>query len=306
MILYIGLYSFAIVFLLIIGLAALAGVLKHPIDERVDRIRHFQTNAKVQYILPHELHAGMVASLGQRVAPKDPLEQSESKRRLVMAGYYSRQAFYTYWGVKIALIVSLPVTLYLCFILQRIPTGKALLPAFFAIGLGMILPDFFLFWKKGRRHEQIFCGLPDALDLLVVCIEAGLGLDAAMQKVSEEFHLSNRVLSEELHITCAAVRLGQPRSEALHDLGERTGVSDLKALAAVLTQSDRFGTSLGQALRVHSDDMRTRRRQRAEELAAKTTVKLIFPLVLFIFPAIFVVLAGPAIIRILDTLVGKL
>ncbi|MBD3267537.1 hypothetical protein GF373_12790 [bacterium] len=149
-----------------------------------------------------------------------------------------------------------------------------------------------------KRHKQIFHGLPDALDLLVVCLEAGLGLDAAMRKVSEEFHLTSPVLSEELNLTCNAVRLGQSRGEALHELGARTDHIDLKALVAVLNQADRFGTSMAQALRVHADDMRTRRKQRAEEMAAKTTVKLIFPLVMFIFPAIFVVLGGPAIIRI--------
>ena len=117
--------------------------------------------------------------------------------------------------------------------------------------------------------------------------------------------MGNRVLSEELKLTCGVIRLGQPRQDALHDLGERTGVMDLKALVAVLIQAEKFGTSVGQALRVHADDMRTRRRQRAEELAAKTTVKLIFPLVLFIFPAIFVVLGGPAVIKIMEHFLNK-
>jgi tight adherence protein C len=142
--------------------------------------------------------------------------------------------------------------------------------------------------------------LPDVLDLLVVCVEAGLGLDQAMRKVSEEMNKSCRLLSDEFNLCNFHLQMGRARNEVLQDLGARTGVDDLRSLAAILIQADKFGSSIAQALRVQSDSMRTRRRQLAEEKAAKTAVKLIFPLVLFIFPAIFVVLVGPAAITIVN------
>jgi len=304
MALLIGLLVFIVGFLGVLGVAVLMGAIKHPLDERLDRIQDFnpkkrQINKEINVIQKDE-QKGMMATLGHHVAPEDEKQRSQSKKQLTMAGFYSDQAYYTFWGVKIILTLSLPVLTYFMCILNALSWKEAAIPSVLAVVIGLMLPDFFLWWRKRNRHEQIFCGLPDALDLLVVCIEAGLGLDAALQKVSEEFHLSNPVLSSELNLTCSSIRMGQPRHDALHDLGERTGVMDLKSLVAVLIQADRFGTSMAQTLRVHSDDMRTRRRQRAEELAAKTTVKLIFPLVFFIFPAIFVVLAGPAVLKIMD------
>jgi tight adherence protein C len=149
-----------------------------------------------------------------------------------------------------------------------------------------------------QRKQAIFLGLPDALDLLVVCVEAGLGLDHAMRKVSEEMRTSCGVISDEFQLSNFQLQMGMPRADVLHELGARTGVEDLRSLAAILIQADKFGSSIAQALRVQSDSMRTKRRQLAEEKAAKTAVKLIFPLVLFIFPGIFVVLVGPAAITI--------
>ncbi len=158
------------------------------------------------------------------------------------------------------------------------------------------LPDLVVALIGRSRKQQIFLGLPDALDLLVVCVEAGLGLDQAMRKVAEEMKRSARVISEEFSLCNFQLQMGKARNEVLHDLGQRTGVDDLRSLAAILIQADKFGSSIAQALRVQSDSMRTRRRQLAEEKAAKTAVKLIFPLVIFIFPGIFVVLVGPAAI----------
>ncbi|NPU98073.1 MAG: type II secretion system F family protein [Candidatus Omnitrophica bacterium] len=300
--LVIGGFSFFAVFFLVVGVASVTGVVKHPIDRRIDRLRPLEA-ASATAMSPfyaEQIDQSVVASLGQRVAPKDPQVRSLTKQRLAMAGYYSENALYQYWGAKLMLTMLFPLLLLAVYVFRQMPMTQALFPALFMMGIGFFAPDIFLILRKHHRQEQIFRGLPDALDLLVVCIESGLGLNAALQKVSEEFHMGNRVLSDELKLTCAVIRLGQPRQEAMHDLGERTGVMDLKALVAVLVQAEKFGTSIGQALRVHADDMRTRRRQRAEELAAKTTVKLIFPLVLFIFPAIFVVLGGPAVIKILE------
>ena len=161
-------------------------------------------------------------------------------------------------------------------------------------GVAFYIPEIVLWFFKKSRQDNIFFGLPDALDLMVVCVEAGLGLDQAMRKVSEEMKKTYAVIAEEFSLCNLQLQMGRARNDVLHELGARTGVDDLKALAAILIQADKFGSSVAQALRVQSDSMRTRRRQMAEEKAAKTAVKLIFPLVLFIFPAIFIVLVGPA------------
>ena len=164
----------------------------------------------------------------------------------------------------------------------------------FVIGFG--LPRVILGFMASKRMEKVFLGLPDALDLMVVCVEAGLGMDQALRKVAEEMMKSHREIGEEFGIANQQLQFGRPRSEVLHGLGFRSGVDDLKQLASILIQADKFGSSVAQALRVQSDSMRTKRQQIAEEKAAKTAVKMIFPLVIFIFPGIFVVLVGPAAI----------
>jgi tight adherence protein C len=172
-------------------------------------------------------------------------------------------------------------------------------------GIGFYLPQIILWHLRTTRQKEIFLTLPDALDLLVVCVESGLGLDAALRKVTEEMKGHAKTICEEFSLANLQLQMGRPRREVLHDLGVRTGVDDVRSLAAILIQADRFGSSIAQALRVQSDSMRTRRRQLAEEKAAKTAVQLIFPLVLFIFPAIFVVLVGPAAIQIQRNLLDK-
>jgi tight adherence protein C len=179
-------------------------------------------------------------------------------------------------------------------------TTEALMYTVGVAGVSFYLPDIVVWWFKKSRQDNIFFGLPDALDLMVVCVEAGLGLDQAMRKVSEEMKKTYAIIAEEFGLCNLQLQMGRPRNEVLHELGARTGVDDLKALSAILIQADKFGSSIAQALRVQSDSMRTRRRQMAEEKAAKTAVKLIFPLVLFIFPAIFIVLVGPAAITMIN------
>ena len=164
------------------------------------------------------------------------------------------------------------------------------------------LPAFVVDFMGRSRKQAIFRALPDALDLMVVCVEAGLGLDQAMRKVADEMKRTYRILSDEFALSNFQLQMGRPRPEVLHELGMRTGVGDLRSLAAVLIQADRFGSSVAQALRTQSDSMRIRRRQLAEEKAAKTAVQLIFPLVLFIFPGIFVILVGPAAITMVRQL----
>jgi tight adherence protein C len=168
--------------------------------------------------------------------------------------------------------------------------------------VGYLLPGFVLRRKIKKRQELITDSLPDALDLLVVCVEAGLGLNAAFVKITEEFKLSSPALSEEFDIVNREMVAGKPRQEALRALADRTGVEDVQSLVAMLIQTEKLGTSLSQSLRVHSDSLRTRRRQRAEEAAAKTTIKLVFPLVFLMFPALFIVILGPGVLQIINVL----
>ena len=166
--------------------------------------------------------------------------------------------------------------------------------------LFMMIPELVLSFMAKSRKEKIFLGLPDALDLMVVCVEAGLGMDQAMRRVADELDRTHPVIAEEFKTCNQQLQMGSTRADVLQDLGERNGVDDLKTLSSILIQVDKFGTSVGKALRTQSNTLRTRRRQMAEEKAAKTAVKLIFPLVLFIFPGIFVVLVGPAAITMVN------
>jgi len=175
-------------------------------------------------------------------------------------------------------------------------TQKNIMIAVAVSGVMFYIPEIILYFIGKGRKEEIFLGLPDALDLMVVCVEAGLGLDQALRKVAEEMKRSYKIIAEEFGLANFHMQVGKVRADVLHDLGNRTGVEDLRQLAAILIQADKFGSSVAQALRVQSESMRTRRRQLAEEKAAKTAVKLIFPLVIFIFPGIFVILVGPAAI----------
>jgi tight adherence protein C len=171
-------------------------------------------------------------------------------------------------------------------------------------GLGFMLPRFILKRMITERQHRIKVGLPDALDLTVICVEAGLALDQAMMRVGEDLRHAHPELSNEFHLVNLEMRAGKPRVEALQNLAARTGADDIRQLVATLVQTDRFGTSVAQALRVHSDSLRTERRQRAEEQAAKTSIKMIIPLVLFILPSILIVTLGPAIIQLYRTLVS--
>jgi tight adherence protein C len=230
--------------------------------------------------------------------PQTELEQNALKVKLSTAGFRSDAAPMIYSGLR---MVSLGL-FFLLSVIIFVVDFKTAQGVFFMTGFGFYLPAMILWWIRSKRQEEIFLTLPDALDLLVVCVESGLGLDAAMRKVCDEMSEHAKILTSELSLANFQLQMGRPRREVLHDLGVRTGVDDVRSLAAILIQADRFGSSIAQALRVQSDSMRTRRKQLAEEKAAKTAVQLLFPLILFIFPGIFVVLVGPAAINIMETL----
>jgi tight adherence protein C len=242
-------------------------------------------------------------ALSAPLMPQTELEQNALKVRLANAGFRSDSAASVYLGLR---FVSLMLFFLIGLAIALPNFGFALKSLYWVVGLtgiGFYLPNIVLWWLRRKRQQEIFLTLPDALDLLVVCVESGLGLDAALRKVCDEMKNHAKIICEELSLANFQLQIGRPRREVLHDLGVRTGVDDVRSLAAILIQADRFGSSIAQALRVQSDSMRTRRKQLAEEKAAKTAVQLIFPLVLFIFPGIFVVLVGPAAISIMKTLI---
>ncbi len=239
---------------------------------------------------------GALKRVGNRV-PRSPSEMGKLRLRLVRAGFRGDEALPVFFAIRLTVAI---VAFGLCAtpVLMRPNVVLAL----GACGLGYILPGMVLARIMKRRQHRITLALPDALDLLVVSVEAGLGLDQAMLRVGDELDFAHPDLSEELRLVNLELRAGKGRVDALRNLAERTGVEDVASLVAMLIQTDRFGTSIAKSLRVHSDTLRTKRRQRAEEAAAKTGVKMVFPLVFCIFPAIFVVAIGPAVIKFVQVL----
>lgn len=244
-------------------------------------------------------------ALSKALEPKTELEQNELKKRMANAGFNSPTASQFFLALKFSTLLA-GATIGGGFgLVSWGMTQKGWTSIVVGAGLGFYLPELFLRFIKSARQEKIFLQLPDALDLLVVCVEAGLGLDAGMRRVCEELADSAPELCSEFSYSNRQLQMGRPRREVLHDLGVRTGVDDMRALSAILIQADKFGSSIAQALRVQSDSMRVKRRQIAEERAQQTAVKMIFPLVLFIFPGIFVVLVGPAAIMMINGLLKK-
>lgn len=238
-------------------------------------------------------------ALAKPLQPANENDANKLKDKLSHAGFRSEGAPTAFLGMKFAsLMVGLVASGGTFFLLGQYDL-VGMLKAVLILAFMFYLPDVGLWYLGKTRKQQIFLGLPDALDLMVVCVEAGLGLDQAMRRVSDEMKRTYRVIAEEFGTCNFQLQVGRARVDVLHELGSRTGVDDLRSLAAILIQADKFGSSIAQALRVQSDAMRTRRRQIAEEKAAKTAVKMIFPLVFFIFPGIFVVLVGPAAITVI-------
>jgi tight adherence protein C len=239
---------------------------------------------------------GALKRLGEK-APRSAKELGTLRQRLIQAGFRRDEALTIFFGIRIAFALAL---------FSIFGTNLVMRPnltfALGALGLGYILPGMVLARLAKHRAHRIRLSLADMLDLLVVSVEAGLGLDQALARVAAELAFAYPDLSDELRLINLELRAGKPRAEALRNLADRTGVEDLSSLVTMLIQTDKFGTSVAQSLRVHSETLRTKRRQRAEEAAAKTGVKMVFPLVICIFPAIWVVTIGPAAIRFVNVL----
>ncbi len=252
--------------------------------ELQERRRRQQKKAQLEAVL---------ATLGGRINPKPG--SSQTRQLLMHAGYRGAQAPMILLGVQVTSAALALIGVLLLGTLVRLGLTQLLFIAGVGGLLGWTVPNLFVSLKARRRQDDLRVALPDTLDLMVVCVEAGLALNQAIVRVAEEIDRVSPYMSEELTVVNLEIRAGTPRDEALRHLAERTGVDDIKALVSMLLQTDRFGTSIADALRVHSDTLRVKRRQRAEEAAAKLTVKLIFPLLIFIFPAFFVVLLGPSL-----------
>ena len=234
----------------------------------------------------------------QNVLPRSPQELSVVQKRLVRAGFRQPAAINIFYASK----VMVPLALTLLATVTGAYEFGALFVYGLSVGLGFLVPDFWLGSKISQRKRKIRLGLPEALDMMVVCTEAGLGLDQAIFRVSSELKISQPEIHDELTLLNLEMKAGRPRDEALRNLADRTDLDTMRALVTTLVQADTFGTSIAKTLRVYSDTLRTTRRQQAEEQAAKTTVKLIFPLLFFIFPSVFVVALGPAAIKLWEGL----
>ena len=256
--------------------------------------------AEVQHLTLTDTVGPTLAKV-ERVLPTSTKEMSRIRRRLTRAGFTSPSASVIYAASEVALPVIAGVSTFAFFG----PPRGFLVGTLIAIAAYMV-PGLVIGRIITRRQQQIRNGLPDALDLVIVCVEAGLSLDQAVLKASEELAISHPALAEELHQLTNEIRAGKPRMEAFRNFADRTKVDDVRALVAMLIQTDRFGTSIAQALRTHADTGRTVRRQRAEERAAKLGVKLVFPLVFCLFPAMYVVTLGPGAIRIIRVLIQGL
>jgi tight adherence protein C len=240
-------------------------------------------------------------ALGRRIVRQDAAKETTGEL-LQRAGYMRANAVPIFYALRMTLTLGLAVVVSILAGLLGWTPGLVVLLTTGTGLIGWVAPRLFVSSRVLARRTEIQKALPDALDLMVVCVESGMGVNQALVHVSEEIGPVSRAMRSELALVNLEIRTGTPRDEALRHLADRTDLPDVRSLVAMLVQTDRFGTSIARSLRVHAETMRTRRRQRAEEAAAKTTIKLVFPLVLFIFPAMFVVILGPALLHIIEQL----
>jgi tight adherence protein C len=291
-----AIFAFFILFVLI-GSALLLVFYREALGQRLAGVLGARGAAPIP--VPSKLRQaseslGIFGGSVRGVMAKSEKEASVVQKRLILAGFRREQHLNIFYAAKVA------VPVLLC--LAAVVTGAYHWSPFFvfilALFLGYLAPDYWLGHRIKVRGNDLRLGLPDTLDLLVVCLEAGLSLDQAVLRASDELRLGHPAIADELGLVMLEVRAGKPRMEAWKTLAERTDLDDIRLLVSILVQADQFGTGVSRTLRVHADTIRTRRKQRIEELAAKTAVKLVFPLVLFIFPSIFVVTVGPAAMQI--------
>jgi tight adherence protein C len=288
----------ALVTLLVGAMPARSGVVKARIAEMglegvlaADGARRARHNNKLRDLLYY---------LGDRMEQRRA-DWGKTRERLIHAGYRDASALPLYLGARLGAGVVLGVYGFLTGAAAEVSTAFPLICGVAGLWGGWGMVGFLVSARITRRQKELQKALPDAVDLLVICVEAGLGLNQALVRVAQEIRHVSRLMTDELALTNMTIRAGTPRDQALLGLADRTGVADIRSLVTMLVQTERFGTSIASSLRVHSESMRTKRRQRAEEAAAKTTIKMVFPLTFCVFPALFVVVLGPAFISIFQT-----
>jgi tight adherence protein C len=295
----------AILVFLAVTSALVAAILWLTPTRTVERLRH--ANLAMRDSSWTETIVKLAGPLSRLSTPEGDWENSPLRVKFFNAGIRRPEARLVYYGAKTVLPLAMAGV---CYVVLRSASQSfgltLLLYVLVAALIGVYLPNFVLWWVTRGRKREIFETFPDASDLMLVCMEAGLGLDAALTKVADEVKRKSLALAEELHLTNLEMRAGASREKALHNLALRTGVDEIATFAAMLTQADKFGTSIGDSLRVFSDDLRYKRQMRAEELAAKIPTKMLFPLVVFIFPSIIMVVMGPAVIQIIRTIMPML
>lgn len=289
----------AAVFAFSLGLSAFLTAIGDPLRRRLGKVGNAQ--GPTRRGSSAQVTAARLRLLAAFVLPSKDKERSRVGQLLTHAGYRSPQALAAFYGTKALLMAALPLTVLISSpFFPRLTTGALVTYAGAAGFLGWLLPSIWLDRRVLKRQRALRIGFPDALDLLVVCVEAGLGLAPALQRVADEVSVSHPELGAELALVNAEMRAGVERTQALKNLSERTGLSDIRGLVTLMVQTMRFGTSIADALRVYSAEFRDKRVQAAEEQAAKIGTKMIFPLVFCLFPSFFLVAIGPAVIRLID------
>lgn len=301
-----------LVFLAVFGLVAfvLGGLLPSATRERLRVLGSSSSAQETSASSPHWYNrvAEVVSPLSKLSLPDEGWEKSGIRTRFLNAGIRSASAPMVYFSAKTVLALALPLVVYLGLAISysRLNFNTTLVWMLLVATIGYYLPNLVLRRMIFVRQREVFESFPDALDLMTVCVEAGLGVDAALSRVAADIETKSEVLSEELRLVGLELRAGSDRERALRNLAARTGVDEVDAWVAMLVQADRFGTSIASTLRIHSEMLRTKRRQRAEEAAAKIGLKLLFPLIFCIFPSLLLVLLGPAFIRIYTVLLPTL
>ena len=293
---FVGLAAVA-VFVFSLGVSAIVLGLADPMRRRLNRLAGVERDDTSRA----DSVAALLQPLSAYILPKKDWDRSQVGRQLVHAGYRSPHSVTFYYAARALLLIVLPAAVLIAsYWMPEVPTAKILFYTAVAAFVGSIIPGALLDRLVARRKRALRVAFPDALDLLVVCVESGLGLAPALQRVADELAVSHPELGAELMLVNAEVRAGVERSQALKNLADRTGLEDIRGLVALLTQTMRFGTSVADALRVYSEEFRDKRMQAAEEQAAKIGTKMIFPLVFCMFPAFFLVAIGPAVLRLID------
>jgi tight adherence protein C len=286
-------------------------------DNIIEKIQGKEKKSSLEKTAPHssqednwfqKFFMNIMSGLSGLAKPKHESEILQMRKKFLQAGYRKQNVLIVFFGLKIFLALIFLAVLFLLkvFYITTIPHLQFMVISVLLAMCGFYLPNLWLHSKISRRRQKILEGFPDALDLMVVCVEAGMGLDATINRVGNEMKLNSKVVSDEFNQVSLELRAGKLRKDALRNLAMRTDLEDVSSLVSLLIQTDKFGTSMAQALRVYSDAMRTKRTQRAEELAAKLPVKLLIPLILCIFPSLFIVIIGPAAIRIARILLPRL